>query len=84
MGAHYIKDPIFMRGNYLTEKRTYGNSGFPFHHGVTSREYNYGPELVPGAVEALSTVVVWGLHEHLNENDIRDTAAAINKVANGL
>ena len=84
MGAHYIKDPIFMRGNYLTEKRTYGNSGFPFHHGVTSREYNYGPELVPGAVQALSTVVVWGLHEHLDEKDIRDTAAAINKVANGL
>ena len=84
MSAHYIKDPIFMRGNYLTEKRTYGNSGFPFHHGVTSREYNYVPELVPGAVRALRTVVVWGLHEHMRENDIRDVAAAIVKVANGL
>ena len=84
MSAHYIKDPIFMRGNYLTEKRTYGNSGFPFHHGVTSREYNYVPELVPGAVQALRTVVVWGLHEHLRESDIRDAATAIVKVANGL
>ena len=73
-----------MRGNYLTEKRTYGNSGFPFHHGVTSREYNYVPEIVPGAVEALRSVVVWGLHEHLDENDIRDVAAAIVKVAKGL
>ncbi len=73
-----------MRGNYLTEKRTYGNSGFPFHHGVTSREYQYKPEIVPGAVKALSTVVVWALHEHLREDDIHDVATAINKVARGI
>ena len=84
MGAHYIKDPIFMRGNYLTEKRTYGNSGFPFHHGVTSREYEYKPEIVPRAVKALRTVVMWGIHEHLSEDDIHDVAAAINKVAHGI
>ena len=84
IGAHYIKDPIFMRGNYLTEKKTYGTSGFPFHHGVTSREYHYGPEIVPGAVKALSTVALWGIHEHMSEDDIRDVAKAIQKVARAM
>ena len=43
-----------------------------------------GPELVPGAVQGLGSVVVRGIHEHMSEDDIRDTAAAINKVAHGL
>ena len=84
MGAHYIKDPIYMRGNFLTEKNTYGNSGFPFGSEYVSREYHYGPELVPGAVAGLGTVVVCGLHEHMSETDIRDIAAAINKVAHAF
>ena len=84
MGAHYIKDPIYMRGDFLTKGHTYGSSQFPFNSPYVSREYHYGPELVPGAVEGLGTVVVRGIHEHMNEEDIRDTATAINKVAHGL
>ncbi|MCZ6632251.1 MAG: DegT/DnrJ/EryC1/StrS family aminotransferase [bacterium] len=84
MSAHYINDPIYMRGNFLTEKRTYGKSGCPFTCGVTSREYKYGPELVPRAVQGLGTVVVRGIHEHMDEGDIRDMAAAITKVAKAM
>ena len=84
MRAHYIEDPIYMRGNFLTERNTYGKSGCPFTCGVTSREYTYGPELVPGAVQGLGTVVVRSIHEHLSEEDIRDMAAAINKVARAM
>jgi perosamine synthetase len=84
VGAHYIGDPIFMRGKYLTEKVTYGKSGCPFTCGVTSREYDYSPDMVPGAVEGLRTVAVLGIHEHMEESDIRDMARAINKVAKGL
>lgn len=84
MGAHYIQDPIYMRGNFLTERNTYGKSGFPFGSPYVSREYHYGPELVPDAVEGLRTVVVRGIHEHMTEEDIRDTARAIQKVARGL
>ena len=84
MGAHYIKDPIYMRGDFLTKGHTYGSSQFPFNSPYVSREYHYGPELVPGAVKGLGTVVVRGIHEHMNEDDIRDTAKAINKVAHGL
>lgn len=81
VGAHYIGDPIFMRGKYLTEKITYGNSGCPFSCGVTDREYHYGPDTTPQAVAGLRTVAVRGIHEHMEESDIRDIAAAINKVA---
>ncbi len=84
MGAHYIQDPIYMRGNFLTEQNTYGRSGFPFNSEYVSREYHYGPELVPHAVEGLRTVVVRGIHEYMSEDDIRDMARAINKVAQGL
>ncbi len=83
-GAHYIKDPIYMRGNFLTDKRTYGGSGFPFDSSYVSREYHYGPELVPDAVQGLGTVITTSLHEHMQEDDIRDIAAAINKVANAF
>ena len=84
MGAHYIKDPIYMRGDFLTKGHTYGDSQFPFNSPYVSREYHYGPELVPGAVEGLRTVAVRGIHEHMSEDDIRDIATAINKVAHGL
>ena len=84
MGAHYIKDPIYMRGDFLTKGHTYGDSQFPFNSPYVSREYHYGPELVPGAVEGLRTVAVRGIHEHMSEDDIRDIAKAINKVAHGL
>ncbi len=84
MRAHYINDPIYMRGSFLTEKHTYGTSGCPFTCGVTSRDYTYGPELVPEAVKGLETVVVRGIHEHMAEDDIRDVGAAINKVAEAM
>ena len=83
-GAHYIGDPIFMRGSFLTEKNTYGKSGFPFTSEVASREYEYTADIVPNAVKALSTVVVMGIHEHMSEEDIRDMGEAIQKVARGL
>jgi dTDP-4-amino-4,6-dideoxygalactose transaminase len=84
MGAHYIKDPIFLRGGFLTSKNTYGNSGFPFNSTYVSREYHYTKDMTPDAVKALETVVVWGIHEFMSEGDIRDVAKAINKVANAL
>lgn len=81
VGAHYIGDPIYMRGDFLTHRNTYGKSGCPFTCGVTSREYHYGPELVPDAVKGLGTVAVRAIHEHMEEDDIRDVGAAICKVA---
>ena len=84
IGAHYIKDPIFMRGNFLTRKVTYGKSQCPWSCGVGARQIEYTKELVPNAVRALETVAIFGLHEHMDESDIRDVAAAICKVAEHL
>lgn len=84
MGAHYIGYPIFMRGNFLTSKQTFGKSGFPFTGGVASREYNYDLSTTPNAVKALATVAVRGIHEHMSEGDIRDMAGAIQKVARAM
>lgn len=84
VGAHYIKDPIYLRGDFLTHKNTYGKSGCPFTCKGVDREYTYGPELVPQAVEGLRTVVVRAIHEHMDEADIRDMGKAINKVARAM
>lgn len=84
ISPHYIGDPIFMRGDFLTKKNTYGSSGFPFTSEVASREYAYGPDLVPGAVQGLSTVCIFGLHEHMSEEDVRDVGTAIRKVAEAM
>ena len=84
VSPHYIKDPIFLRGEFLTKGQTYGNSGFPFNSPYVSKDYHYGPDLVPKAVQGLGTVAVMGIHEQMNEGDIDDMATAINKVANAL
>ena len=84
VSPHYIKDPIYMRGGFLTKGQTYGNSGFPFNSPYVSRQYHYSPELVPNAVHGLSTVAVLGIHEHMDSSDVDDMATAINKVANVL
>ena len=81
VSPHYIGQPIFMCGEFLTARRTYGASGCPFTCRAVSREYRYTPELVPGALEGLKTVAVRGIHEHMAEDDIRDIGRAIQKVA---
>ena len=84
VSVRYIQDPIYMRGDFLVRKVTYGKTQCPFSCQATSREYEYGPELVPDAVKGLKTVALLGLHEHMEEEDIADIGAAICKVANGL
>ena len=84
VSPHYIKDPIFLRGDFLTKGQTYGNSKFPFNSPYVSKAYHYGPDLVPNAVKGLSTVSVIGIHEHMSDGDIDDIATAINKVASLL
>ena len=84
VSPHYIKDPIFLRGEFLTKGQTYGSSGFPFNSPYVSKNYHYSPDLVPNAIKGLSTVAVVGIHEQMSKEDIDDIAIAINKVANFL
>ena len=84
VSPHYIKDPIFLRGEFLTKGQTYGSSGFPFNSPYASKKYHYSPDLVPNAIKGLNTVAVVGIHEQMSKEDIDDIAIAINKVANFL
>lgn len=81
ISPHYIGEPIFLRGDFLTKKVTYGRSSCPWSCNVGARPITYTADLVPGAVEALKTVAIFGLHEHMDEADVRDVAGAIRKVA---
>ncbi|HEX6972359.1 MAG TPA: DegT/DnrJ/EryC1/StrS family aminotransferase [Limnochordia bacterium] len=84
LAAHYIGDPIFLRGAFLIRKVTYGRSSCPWTCGVGARPIEYTRELVPGAVAGLESVVVFGLHEHMSEADIEDVARAVRKVATAM
>ncbi|GIX07987.1 MAG: aminotransferase DegT [Candidatus Poribacteria bacterium] len=82
--AHYIGDPIFLRGDFLVRRVTFGRSQFPFDSPYVSREYRYGRELVPNAVQGLKTALVFGLHEDMSEEDMDDVIRAVWKVAENL
>lgn len=81
MSAHYIQDPIFLRGDFLSKKITYGTKSCPWSCSVGARQIDYTKDLVPAAVRGLETVVVFGLHEHFADSDVDDVAQAIEKVA---
>ena len=81
---HYIKDPIFLRGDFLKKKITYGKSQCPWSCNVGARQIEYTKDLVPDACRGLETVVVFGLHEHMEESDIEDVAKAVRKVAQAM
>jgi len=83
-GCHYIGKPIFLCGDFLVEKKTYGRSRCPFSCPNAEKEYVYAADSVPGAVQGLGTVCVMGLHEQMEEADIQDIGKAIQKVARGL
>ena len=50
MAAHYIQDPIYMRGDFLTKGRTYGDSQFP----LTVRTSAVNTTTVPNSSPAQS------------------------------
>jgi len=84
VGCHYIGKPIFLCGNFLVDKKTYGQSQCPFSCPRTEKEYEYTAQSVPGAVKGLQTVCVMGIHEQMEEEDINDMGKGIQKVAQCL
>ncbi len=84
VSPHYIGDPIFLRGDFLTKKITYGTSQCPWSCNVGARHIEYTKDLVPQACQALDTVAVFGLHENMSESDIEDVGNALRKVAEAM
>ena len=84
VGMRYITDPIYLRGDFLVKKVTFGESQFPFDSDRVSRNYDYRADLVPNAVQALKTVAVMSFHEQMTNDDVDDIASAVRKVASNL
>jgi perosamine synthetase len=78
--SQWLGQPLYM-SRALTEKITYGNSHYPFD---ARPDIEYGEGLCPNAETVCRTRVVVALHEGWSEDDVRDVATAIRKVAVGL
>ena len=80
----YIGRPIYLCSQALREKNYFGDSHFPFTSEFTDREFNYAEGACPVAEEMMGRMVGVSLNEAYSEDDIKDVAAAISKVAEGI
>ena len=82
-GAHYIGKPIFLCQQALIEKRIFGDSQHPFDlPGVREIEYTEG--MCPVTEDILNRLVTVRISQYLEEEDVRDIAKGIRKVASCL
>jgi len=82
-GVGYIGKPIFLCADSLKDRKTYGDSGFPFTApGAADPGYSEGA--CPGAEEFMEHVLTFAYNENWTEADIDDVARAIAKVAAAL
>jgi len=82
--AHYIGKPIFLCHEALAQKRIFGNSQFPFDHPNARPGIEYKEGDCPICEDVLDRMVILSMSEFYAEADVRDMAAAVNKVAAGL
>lgn len=64
----------------LRDRRTYGNSGFPFGSPYTKRPFDYEPGLCPVFEAARERLILLSVDEQWSDADADDVAAAIRKV----
>jgi perosamine synthetase len=83
-GLGYIGKPIFLCMESLVEKRTFGNSSYPFDGSHGGRSIDYVEGLCPRTEAILGQMLVLTVHEHMSRDDVADMASAIRKVADGL
>jgi dTDP-4-amino-4,6-dideoxygalactose transaminase len=64
----------------LRDKRTYGESGFPFDSPYTTRPFDYAPGLCPVFERQRERLILISLDEQWTDRDADDVAAALVKV----
>ena len=79
--AGYIGKPIFLCAAPLAEKRTYGDSQFPFDSAYTDRDITYSEDMCPVTQEILDQLVMLSFNENYTDEDIDDIAGSIRKSA---
>jgi perosamine synthetase len=75
--VRYIVDPLYL-SPLFTEPATYGTSGYPF------REYGaqrFERGLCPQAEAALDSVIAIHWNENLNDDHVKEIAAAVRQAA---
>lgn len=83
-GAGYIGKPIFVCAETMHSQVTYGNSHCPFDCPKTEAKIEYKEGLCPVTDVEQLKLITTGINENFQEQDIRDIAKAIRKVAAGL
>jgi len=80
--AGYVPQPIYMY-DAIRQQKTYGDSHFPFGYPPfrPERDIEYGPGLCPNTELLVREMVRISLNEFYSEDDVRQVATAIHKVA---
>jgi perosamine synthetase len=84
VGWGYTAKPIYLCAASLSEKETFGTSGYPFKSQYAGRQIEYKEGLCPVAESTLPTMGHFRIYETWSEEDIRDVARAFRKVSEGL
>ena len=79
-GIGYIPNPLF-EYDVIKYRKTYGNSQCPWECPRARRGIEYKKEDYPNTLRALETVFVTSWNEGMTEEDARDMARGIEKVA---
>ena len=80
----YIGRPIYMCSTALQSKSYFGDSSFPFTGEFTDRDFSYGEGTCPVTEEAMQRMVAIPINENYSNDDMKDIARAISKVAGGI
>jgi dTDP-4-amino-4,6-dideoxygalactose transaminase len=83
-GVGYIGKPIFECAEACWDKETFGTSGLPYTLPQARPGIEYTEETCPATRDLLPRMVTTGMSEFYTEQDIREMATAIRKVALGL
>ncbi|MFA5858872.1 MAG: DegT/DnrJ/EryC1/StrS family aminotransferase [Elusimicrobiota bacterium] len=83
-GAGYIGKPIYICSEAMHSKATYGTSHCPFDCQHTDAKIEYKEGLCPVCEKELDNLVCIGINEDYSQNDGKDIATAIQKVAENL
>lgn len=84
LSVGYTGKPIYQCSEVFRSHRTFGQSSYPFRGAYTGDRADYHEGLCPVVERELGQMALLPLHEECGEQEVRDAAAAIRKVAEGL
>jgi perosamine synthetase len=84
VGWGYTMHPIYLCADALAERKTFGESKYPFVPPFSDQVVEYKAGLCPKAERDLLQLCTLRVYENWTDQDISDIACAIRKVALGL